>query len=248
MSEESFQGLSHEQIHEVIRRTVVLRQPKQLLATFGHTRLRYFIVSEPSYADLLRGDSGDDDREPTETVVREGELIVERPQIITPTYLLNLFQGFAHGREFAEYLIETNGAQSPGLMYSYRQTPEGTSVVSDPPKIVAGRIIDQLEREEKSLAAVIYGEDGLWDISLMKFAHDLTVKSLSKNVRELNAQQLFEPQAGGVPRAAHARIAELFDGVRSGEVEASALKEELDRWDLFGEYEDRFFDLFRKRR
>ena len=51
----------------------------------------------------------------------------------------------------------------------------------------------------------------------------------------------------GLPRAARARIDELFGGVARGEVKPSDLKAELDRWGAFREYEDRFLDLFRRR-
>ena len=50
----------------------------------------------------------------------------------------------------------------------------------------------------------------------------------------------------GVPQAAHVRIAELFDGVRAGDVAPSDLKAEIDRWGLWDEYQDRFFALFRR--
>ena len=43
-------------------------------------------------------------------------------------------------------------------------------------------------------------------------------------------------------------IDELFRQVSRGEREPRELKEELDRWGLFEEYEDRFFNVFKKRR
>jgi len=228
-----------ETILEVARQTEVLRAPKQHLATFGITNIHYYLVTEPSYADLVG--------EVRETVVREGDVHVERPQIVTPFYLLNLFQGFEHGREFAEYLVETYGAQSPGLLYSYRNEPKDTSIVSDPLAVVAGRLEEMLEREGRALAAIVKGVDHLWDVSLMKFVYDLTMGSLGQNVREMAARGLFSMDRG-VPQAAHERIHELFAAVRAGEVPPSELKAELDRWDLFEEYQDRFFDLFRRRR
>jgi hypothetical protein len=35
--------------------TQVLRPPKQLLATFGATDLRYYLVSKPSCSDIIPG-------------------------------------------------------------------------------------------------------------------------------------------------------------------------------------------------
>jgi hypothetical protein len=44
------------------------------------------------------------------------------------------------------------------------------------------------------------------------------------------------------------RIDELFRRVSRGELEPRELKEELDRWGLFEEYEDRFLAIFKKGR
>lgn len=238
MSEER-RGLDRAAIVEVAQNTEVLRPPKQHLATFGVTNIHYYLLTEPSYAELI-GDV-------RETVVREGQISVERPKIVTPYYLLSLFDGFEHGREFAQYLAETYGAQSPGLLYSYRHELDDTNVVSDPVPVVAGRIEELLDQENRPLSAVVRGVDHLWDISLMKFIHDLTVSSLGHNVQELAQRGLFQMDHG-VPQAARERIRELFAQVRAGETAPSELKAELDRWGLFEEYEDRFFDLFRRRR
>jgi len=227
-----------EELRAAIERTEVVRPPRQQLATFGITTVDYYLVTEPTYADV----TGDVD----ESVVRTGSVVAERPKIVTPTYLLNLFAGFEHGQEFAQYLAATYGPQAPGLMYSYRNELRETSIVSDSPQVVTGRLIEQLDREDKRLSAVIRGVDHLWDVSLAKFIHDLTVGSLGENVREMRQRGLFE-SAGGVPQAAHVRIRELFAAVRSGDADPRELKTELDRWGLFEEYEDRFLDLFRRR-
>jgi hypothetical protein len=230
--------LDPETIRQAAEQTAVLRAPKQTLATFGVTSISYYLVTEPVYADLVGG--------PSETVVRHGKMTAERPQIVTPFYLLNLFRGFEHGQEFAEYLAEAYGRSAPGLLYSYRNELEDTSIVSDPIATVAGRLADELEETGQNLAAVIQGVDHLWDISLMKFMYELTASSLGRNVSEL-AQGGLLGMDRGLPRAARARIDELFAGVARGEVNPADLKAELDRWGVFREYEDRFLDLFRRR-
>jgi hypothetical protein len=131
-------------------------------------------------------------------------------------------------------------------MYAYKNELRDTTIVSDSPETVTGRLVAQLDREDKRLSAVIRGVDHLWDVSLMKFIHDLTVGSLGQNVREMQQHGLFE-SSGGAPQAAHQRIRELFASVRAGEADPHELKTEIDRWGLFGDYEDRFLDLFRRR-
>lgn len=227
-----------ETIRRVALQTEVVRPPRQKLATFGTTAVSYYLVTEPVYAEMLG--------ETRETVVRRGLVTAERPQIVTPFYLLNMFRGFQHGEEFADYLSQSYGPNSPGLMYSYRNELLETSIVSDPLSRVAVRLADELEREGRNLAAVIQGVDHLWDISLMKFIYELTASSLGRNVAELAHGGLLEVE-GGLPRAARARIEELFAAVARGNAGASELKAELDRWGLFREYEDRFLDLFRRR-
>lgn len=229
--------ISPEVIQEAISRTVVLRPPKQSLSTFGITSVDYYLVSEPIYEKL--------DAETRETVIRKGRLTAGRPQIVTPYYLLNLFHGFEHGVEFAQYLAEAYGSGSPGLLYSYSQELQETSIVSDPLPVVAGRIVDQLEKDDKPLSAVIQGVDHLWDISLMKFIYEITISSLTSNVSDLHQRGLLQPESG-LPRAARIRIEELFTATAKGQLDPRELKTEIDRWGVFEEYQDRFFGLFRK--
>ncbi|MHB1417192.1 MAG: hypothetical protein ACYC1C_18255 [Chloroflexota bacterium] len=230
--------LDPEILAEIAQRTVVLRPPKQKLATFGTTIITYYLLTEPAYAEVLP--SGD------ETVVREGRVTVQRPQIITPYYLLNLFRGFEHGEDYAQYLLQEHGPNSPGLMYTYRNDLQETSVVSDPLTAVAGRLTTDLDERGESLAVVMRGIDHLWDVSLMKFMYEMTASSVGHNVAELGRHGLLGSERG-LPRAARARLEEMFAAVKSGDLDPRDLKAELDRWGVFEEYEDRFLGLFRKR-
>lgn len=232
-------ALDPEIIFEVARRTEVLRPPRQALATFGMTAVTYYLLTEPIYADIAPTAS--------ETVVRRGKVMAERPQIVTPYYLLNLFRGFEHGDDYARYLLEVYGPNSPGLLYTYRNELHETSIVSDAPNIVAGRLSEALEQNGESLAAVIRGVDHLWDVSLMKFIYELTLASLGQNVGELGRMGLLGADRG-LPRAARIRIEEMFAAVERGTLKAHELKVELDRWGVFDEYEDRFLGLFRRKR
>ena len=224
----------------VAEHTEVIRPPKQALATFGTTVLSYFVLTEPSYADLPgAGDT-------RETVIRTGKVTAQRPQIVTPLYLFNLFSGFEHGQAYASYLRQKLGADAPGLLYSYRNEPKDTNIVSDALEVVAGRIADDLNRTDERLAAIIRGVDHLWDISLMRFIYELTASSVSTNVSDLHRQGMLE-QDRGVPRATRARIEEMFAAVKRNDLDPTDLRHELERWGLWDEYQDRFLDLFRRR-
>jgi hypothetical protein len=99
-------------IKYAIEHTELIRPPQQNLATFGITDIYYYLLTQPVYAELVNKEE--------ETVVREGRVIAERPKIITPYYLMNLFNGFEHGKEYADYLIHNYGLNEPGLLYRYR--------------------------------------------------------------------------------------------------------------------------------
>ncbi len=228
-----------ETLRQAAKATKVLRVPQQSLSTFGTTTISYYLVTVPVYTELT-GES-------EETVVRRGRVTAERPQIVTPYYLLSMFRGFEHGEEYAGHLMESYGRNSPGLMYSYKNELQETTIVSDPVKTVARRLADDLEQQGERMAAVIQGVDFLWDVSLMKFIFELTVSSVGQNVTEL-AQSGMLGMDEGLPRAARARIDGMFTAVKRGELHPSELKAELDRWGVFPQYEDRFLDLFRKRR
>ncbi len=232
--------LNPEEIRRIVESTEVIRPPKQLLATFGTTVVQYFVVTEPSYAGLPGAG------ETEEAVVRSGKVTAQRPEIVTPHYLLNLFRGFEHGQEFARYLTQHYGGDSPGLMYRYEQEAGDTEVVSEAPGQVARRIAGRLDTEGVHLAAVIRGIDQYWDVSLAHFIYALTAGSAMGHAAEMAQRGMLETERG-VPRAARERIDGMFGAVRRGEVQASDLKTELDRWGVFDEYEDRFLNLFRRR-
>lgn len=227
-----------ERIRYAIEHTELVRGPRQALATFGISDIRYYLLTQPVYAEICGG--------PPETVVREGRVIAERPKIVTPYYLMNLFQGFEHGREYAEHVLRTYGANEPGLLYRYRHEPAAMNILSSPVESVIESISQEIERRGDRLTTIIRGVDELWDISLMKFIHDVTRQSLGSNVMEMGMHGMLGME-GGVPRHARYLIEQLFREAAGEGSRVSELEAELRRWGLFGEYEDRFLDLFRRR-
>ena len=227
-------------IMQAIERTRVIRLPRLKLATFGITNLQYYLVTEPSYREIVEGEQ--------ESVIREGRVTAERPSIVTPTYMLNL-EGFGtSARKYMEYLAERFGPNSPGILYSYKNEAKDMNIVGGDPLTIAHRISDDLDRKDDSGSFVILGVDEFWDISLIKSTYEITAASLRSNVDEFNATGLLNPDPDlGVPRAAIQRIEGLFRDVERGG-DPELLRRELDRWDLFDRYQDRFLGLFHRRR
>jgi hypothetical protein len=227
---------------DAIENTSVVRPPKQALATFGTTSVRYYLVTEPAYRGLGLPDANAD----PESVVREGVVRAERPQVVTP-YFLSRHEGFGdHTQEYLDYLMETYGPDSPGLLYTYKNEAMETSIVTGTPEEVATRIGERLDREERALEAVVRGVDEMWDVSLMKFIYELTNRSARSNFDDLRSRGLLGVE-NGVPREARQRIERLMDRARAGQAEPSEVHQELERWGLFDEYQDRFLNLFRRR-
>lgn len=230
---------AEERIAKALEQTRVVRAPKQYLATFGVTNLKYFLVTEPIFAEF-------DTKQGPESVIREGKVIAKRPEVVTPGYLLNLHGFGDDARRYFEMVARQYGPQSPGLMYSYRNEAGSMNIVSGEPETVAQNIKGDLDGRSEHLAVVIRGPDELWDVALLKFIYEFTASSVASNVGDLSGRGLLDPDATGVPKAAIQRIEAMFQEVQGG-LDPSLLKRELDRWGLFRHYEDRFLGLFKKR-
>ncbi len=231
-------NIDDEKISDAVRRTEILRAPRQSLFTFGTTSIYYYLVTEPAYSELINNI--------TETVVREGRLIAERPRIVTPYYLSNL-EGFsADARTYFDALIRAHGPDAPGLLYAYRNEHKGLNIVSDNLLSVVDKLNARIDKRGDPLTAIIKGQDELWDVALMKFIFEMTRNSLQDNLSQMGARGLLDVDTRGVPADARLRIEELFARVARGEADPTELKKELDRWNLFDEYEDRFLSIFRK--
>jgi hypothetical protein len=229
---------SDERIKEAVLNTRVVRAPKQSLATFGTTNIYYYLVAEAAFNDVMKT---------SETVIREGRVIAERPRIVTPSYLSRV-QGFsAEARKYFDFILNAFPPDSPGLFYSYRNEPKELNVVSDDTTAVLARLNTEIDRKGDPLMSIIVGEDALWDVSILKFIYEITESSVKDNVRQLGQRGLLNMDGSGLPSDARLRIEGLFDLVIKGDLEPSVLKTELDRWNVFEEYQDRFFSLFKRK-
>ena len=223
---------------KALEQTYVVRYPKQSLATFGTTRINYYVVTSPVYADSVPGDR--------EGVVRKGRVIAERPAIVTPYYALNV-KGFSDDAyDYLQFLADRLGANSPGILYQYRNESDNLEIIGGEPAEIAHRISDDLDGRSENLAVVMVGVDELWDVALLKFMYEFTASSATLNVDEMMGRGLLDPNpaVGGLPTAAVQRIESMFRDVDRGR-SPDELKHELDQWGAFEYYEDRFLNIFR---
>ena len=232
-------SIGDDRIEYTVEHTEILRLPKQSLSTFGTTNIYYYLLTEPAYKELTR--------DVNETVVREGRVIAERPRIVTPYYLSQL-EGFSlEARRYFDALIKVHGSDAPGLFYTYRNEPKELNIVSDHWHSVVDKLNAEIDKRGDPLTSIIKGEDELWDVSLLKFIYELARTSLPHHLSQMGARGLLDVDSAGVPVDARLRIEGLFKRVIKGDYDPYELKRELDRWNLFAEYEDRFFAIFRKR-
>ena len=221
----------NERMKNALERTELIRPPRQHLATFGNTVLSYYVVT--GLADGV-------------TVVRDGNVIAERPRIVTPSYLVNL-EGFSQKARTYFSDIARGHPDDPGIFYKYKNEAKKMNVVSEPLKQVISNLDARLEEEKNPLSAIIKGVEEFWDVSLVMFIYHLTSSSVSSNVAEFSSRGLLTMDNSGVPGEARQHIEELFEMVGLDISKASALVSELNRWGLFNEYQDRFFAMFRSK-
>ncbi len=225
------------ELMRAIAMTRIIRHPRQTLSTFGSTVVDYHVVSQPIYEGLF-------DDQPSESVIRHGVVKADKPKIVTPGFLRS--EGFGReASEYLDYLINNFGSNAPGLLYKYRNEPGSTDTVSGEPAQVAAKIRDELNRKELALHAVILGVDELWDVSLIKFIYELTSASSEANFNELSNRGLIQDD-GGVPHEVRLQIDDMFARAQRGTLDPSDIHDELVRWGIFEEYQQRFFSLFRR--
>lgn len=221
--------------------TVVVKLPKQSLASFGTTVVTYNMVTRPLYQVL------DADKQTEEAVLRRGTVKAERPQIVTPQFLARTPGFGSDAQEFMRELIRRGQADDPGILYTYTNEPTQMEIISSRPEEVAERISQQIESESRPLEAVILGVDELWDVSLMKFIFDLTNSSAPSNAADFMRSGRMKVN-DGVPMDARLRIRDMLHEVRSGNLDPAVLHRELEAWQLFDEYQDQFFQALKGRR
>jgi len=68
-----------------------------------------------------------------------------------------------------------------------------------------------------------------------------------KNYINLNAEgkPVLARDRSGIPVAVRLEVDKKFKQFEKGEIDAGQLKNELDRWDIYAQYEDRFLHYFK---
>lgn len=218
-----------------VNNTEIIVMPRNYLETFGVTNLRYHLVSElMDSVDRIR--------------VREGSIESGRPQIITPTYYENeLLDGF--GQEAQQYVdwLRQHAKDLHILQYGFKLQKRELKET-----VVGGKLDEITEQVKQSvtsgsdpLAAVVRGVDDMWDVCLLKLMVDVVRHSAPANFQELGRRRMLHDD-GGVPRAVRQEIERKFDEAARNPTLIPSLHTQLHRYQLFDDYEDRFFALVKQ--
>ncbi|MBN2450240.1 MAG: hypothetical protein JXR77_07615 [Lentisphaeria bacterium] len=229
---------SYEDLWYAARMTRIVYSPPRLLETFGETSVRYSMLTE------VLDEVG-------RVRIREGRVSAQRPRVITPHYFVN--QALVNFGEEARRYIEdvlrtTDGVRilEYGLQFLKEEYSE---------EVVAGAIDDVADQVEKTVRSrdtelwgVVIGVDDHWEVSLLRFVKELVQRSMPHNARAMAERGLLHAGSGNVPNAVRIEIESDFRQATGNRERARELGEKLRAYGLFGEYEDRFFELFRSSR
>src|SRR3989338_1029911 len=220
-------------IQSFLRRTEILRSPRQVLSTFAATHIDYRLISP---VEDLRN----------KTRLREGKVTSHKPMILTPESLLERFEGFGpEAKEFAQWINASYRDLLRVLEYNFKNQGFATRVISESPQTVTRRIVSELDGRDARNQAVILCPDGGWSLALMKFTLDESARSFPTHVRDIERRGLFNPAAKADERRRR-EIEALFNRVSCDPGALKTLGQKLREYGLFEQYEDRFFAKYPK--
>lgn len=219
-----------------LNNTEVVVMPKSYIQTFGTTSLHYHMVSElMDSVNRIR--------------VREGTIKSQRPEIITPTFQEDaMLEGFGdEARQYMEWLRK-HSQDVLILQYGFKIQKHDLNehVVSGNVKEVLDVVKKDVLAKDDPFAGVILGVDDPWDVCLLKLMIDIIQKSAPMNFNDMKKRRLFD-NVNGIPKYIRDEIETGFRNADRDPSKTNALMGLLKKHDVFEEYEDRFFELVRRR-
>lgn len=159
---------------KALRSTQIIRSRVQALLTFQDTRVPYVFLSEST---INLGD----------TVVRKGEVLVERPALILPPNFPQ-FSGFEFEKDlrsddkFINFLM-VRGITLPSLRYNNRT--QGLDVYEGKLSSAIKHYEDLLQQKEDVATGLIAGPEDCWQFSLLIFSCMQVAKNAGTDLRRL---------------------------------------------------------------
>lgn len=142
------------------------------LFTFGDTDLPYFLVTE--------GDGGE-----KLVSIREGQINIARPRIITPDAMHPEFRNFFDTEEeygYVEFLLARTAAFG-NLRLTNNEGP--SRIVTDTIDEAVARLNRQLDELEEEHTAILSAPAPLAGVAVLRYASERVMSSAPGNVQEL---------------------------------------------------------------
>lgn len=160
---------------KALKKTRIIRARAQELQTFSDTELPYIFLSE---AFVNTGD----------TVVRKGEILVEKPAIILP-HNIPQFDGFDFEKELditqdmiTNFLI-VRGVSFPSMKYNNKTS--SLDIYEGHIERAIGHYADMLERREDVRSGLIVGPEDCWQFSVLIFICTQVARAVNSDIRRL---------------------------------------------------------------
>ncbi len=161
---------------KALKNTEVIRSRVQSLMTFEDTLVPYVLLSESS---INVGD----------TVVRKGQIMVERPSLILPPNIPQ-FEGFDFEREkqpvdensVVNFLF-VRGINMPSMRYNNQTS--SLEVYEGKLSEAIKHYNEELQREENVRVGLIVGPEDCWQFSLLIYTCSQIVRNADTDIRKL---------------------------------------------------------------
>lgn len=151
--------------------SIIHRERRNLLYTFGTTRLPYVCLSAQ-------------DEQQSKVIVRRGEVMAQPPKIALPGQHFQ-FDGFEFDDEeegTLEAILLARQIEMPPAQYSHNA--QGQSVETGPVEAAVERTATQLDKNNDSRTAVISTPPEVWNLSILLYVGQQVVRSAPSNVAE----------------------------------------------------------------
>ncbi|PIQ83861.1 MAG: hypothetical protein COV75_05225 [Candidatus Omnitrophica bacterium CG11_big_fil_rev_8_21_14_0_20_63_9] len=157
------------------KQTELVRLRMQDLATFDATAVPYLFLAESS---LNAGD----------TVVRQGQVVIERPAIVLPKFSPQFegfdFEGELHlSDELVASFLLVRGIQFPSL--KYRHQVSSLDVYEGSLQRAIDHFSQRLTMAEDTTTGLVIGPEAAWQFSILLLVGALVVRSAEGDLRRM---------------------------------------------------------------
>ena len=160
---------------KALKNTEIIRSRVRALMTTTDTHVPYILLSESS---INEGD----------TVVRKGEVIVQKPAIIVPPNIPH-FEGFEFEKEenfneqfFINFLL-VRGVSVPSFHYDNKTS--SLEIFEGKLSVAIKKFQDQLQESEDVHTGLIVGAEDCWQFSLLIFICTQVARNADHDIRNL---------------------------------------------------------------